>query len=782
MKRLILLTLLCALQPLLRAQTVEEQRSMVSEAESAYAIGRFSRVRELLGDGKAALLNSNLRQNAYRLLSLSALGEDKEAEAEIHAAALLRENPYFTSSLGDPQRFVDMIESLKGGMGATITTASSQAENLSESPVPVVLITGQMIRDSGARNLAELLTAYVPGMTLVDCNQDINIAMRSIYSSGQEKILFMLNGHRINSYATNIASPDFSISLEKVRQIEVLRGPASSLYGGVALTAVVNIITRQGADVDGLVAKVGGGNYGQRKGDVIFGKRYFDIDILAWGSIYRAEGQKYYVPLEQTGLQTTDGDVIIGGVGNKPSYDAGLTLKWGGFSFLYDTHFSQLVSPYTIGYTFSPYRYSDYATYRGQRPGYSTYSHHANLQYQKNFGKLFLAAEFSYDDSDMTHYDVISDMPVEHLSRVIGSDPSMDAVLSSYPALYRYHDGQEKAYGARVKGDWSYISSEDHKGLLSFGAEYNRFDLTDSRYLLGAGFNTAIMESTEVPVVAKGSENNKDVYVQLKHTWRNVIFNAGLRYDIKERYNGSRIHQLSPRVALIYLRSAWNAKLSYSRSFVDAPYFYRKTNLVIAQSGEDLSEETINSLQATFQAVSPLPGLNVELNAFYNHAENLIYPNGWHHQNAGSFKGVGLEILASYKRGPFDGHIAFEVPKTLRSTFYGVRLDKMYNVPEYALSTVLALQVNKSLRLHTHVGTSGAQTMYIVNMDTSLMSERRIAPRTVVDLGANYGLGRLTFGLNVYNLFDKHYRQGGLNSYPVQQPGRWFLLDVAIRL
>ena len=64
--------------------------------------------------------------------------------------------------------------------------------------MPVTLITEEMIQISGARNLKELLITYVPGMTNVECNEEMNIAMRGVYSSGQEKILFMLNGHRLN--------------------------------------------------------------------------------------------------------------------------------------------------------------------------------------------------------------------------------------------------------------------------------------------------------------------------------------------------------------------------------------------------------------------------------------------------------------------------------------------------------------------------------------------------------------------------------------------------------
>ena len=237
-----------------------ELRQIYNEAENAYQIGRIEQAKTLL-ENHISQFKGTLRQSAYRLLVLCDFGMDDVAEAEKIAELLLSENPYYTPSPQDPQRFADLVANIKAGRTATITTASSQAENLNEVPVPTTLITEEMIRNSGASNLQEVLAAYVPGMTIVDCNDDINIAMRGIYSNGQEKILIMLNGHRLNSYCTNIAAPDFSISLDKLKQIEVLRGPASSLYGGVSLTAVVNLITKQGADVDGVNMKAGAGNY-----------------------------------------------------------------------------------------------------------------------------------------------------------------------------------------------------------------------------------------------------------------------------------------------------------------------------------------------------------------------------------------------------------------------------------------------------------------------------------------------------------------------------------------
>ena len=215
----------------LTAQNTDEQdRSIYEAAETNYNIGRIEEAQKLLSSN-VKNFSGSIRQSAYRLLSLCALGLDNESEAEEYVHKLLKENPYYSTTLDDPQRFTDMVERISGRSENTITTASSHEERLSEVPVPTTLITEQMIRDSGARNLQEVLATYVPGMSIVDCNDDINIAMRGIFSNGQEKILIMLDGHRLNSYCTNIAAPDFSISLEKLKQIEVLRGPASSLYG-----------------------------------------------------------------------------------------------------------------------------------------------------------------------------------------------------------------------------------------------------------------------------------------------------------------------------------------------------------------------------------------------------------------------------------------------------------------------------------------------------------------------------------------------------------------------
>ena len=265
-RRYILVLLALCFTFTVRAQ---EQMRLYEEAQEAYEYGWFEKADSLLS-GQVGRFTGETRMGVLRLLALCNLNMDRPEVAESWVSRLLAQDPYYRP-YNDFPRFTEMVGRIRAGKSATITTASQQAESIEEAPVPVTLITEEMIRNVGARTLKEALVAFVPGMTDVAANEEMNVAMRGIYSSGQEKILIMLDGHRLNSYSTNTASPDFSISLEKVKQIEVLRGPASSLYGGVALTGVVNVITKEGSDVDGLMAKVAGGRAGPVRGDLLLG-------------------------------------------------------------------------------------------------------------------------------------------------------------------------------------------------------------------------------------------------------------------------------------------------------------------------------------------------------------------------------------------------------------------------------------------------------------------------------------------------------------------------------
>ena len=823
MKRAILLLLLLLGCAGIEAQNVDEQlRGVYEAAEKAYDVGRIEESRKLLTDN-VKRVSGNLKQSAYRLLSLCALADDDNAAAEEYVRQLLRENPYYSTTLEDPQRFTDMVERISGRSENTITTASSHEERLSEVPVPTTLITEQMIRDSGARNLQEVLATYVPGMNIVDCNDDINIAMRGIFSNGQEKILIMLDGHRLNSYCTNIAAPDFSISLDKLKQIEVLRGPASSLYGGVALTAVVNLITKNGADVDGVKIRAGGGNHGQVKGDVLFGKRYYDLDILLWGSLYRASGEERPTPMPENMYLYEGTHVTIGSIGRKPSYDLGLTLRWKDIMFMYDTHFSQVRSPYTISTAAAPYEYERYRTFSGLHPGFATNQHHASLKYSRQLGKLSLDGTLDFDNGDLTHYQVISEDTMKWFGELVGLDDTLSKLFAEHKGMSRYINGQEQTYGAQVRGDYNYISTDDHSGYLTFGAEFSHFQLDDVRYSIGYDYIYATPENATLAEVGKGSENSYNAFAQLKHQWRSFIVNAGLRYDHKVRFDDSRVNEYSPRLALIYVRPKWNVKLSYSKAFVDAPYLYQKMNQFIEYLRYDtpdydqvryytrLKPEMLHSMQLTFAGTQWLKGLDFEMNFFYNRANDLIFTEILRQENSGKNETVGAELMATYKNGPLSAYFNATWLNTRTASLIYKEFNDNNSTPTFSSNLTLAWQATKQLRLHTKAAFQGRQNTYNVSFITlsqihglyqliaesmnagdfemahyysdfadkiieeKLVSSESLPSRFVLNLGGEYRLGKVSLGLDIHNLLNKKYNQSGMNTGLVPQRGRWFL-------
>ena len=821
------------------AQTDTKLRQVYIQAENDYQIGRIEQARDTLISYLGSFRGGE-RQNALRLIALSYLARFDNEQTEQYTKLLLEQNPYYSVTSQDPPAFADIVNNIKAGMTTTITTASSQAETLAEVPVPTTLITNQMIRDCGGRNLQEVLAAYVPGMNIIDCNDDINIAMRGIYSNTQEKILIMLNGHRLNSHATNTAAPDFSISLEKIKQIEVLRGPASSLYGGVALTAVVNIITKQGADVDGLHAKAGVGNYGQLKGDLVLGKRYFDLDMLVWGSIYRSSGEKYDVTNERKGetavVMPVD-HVRIGQIGTMPSYDFGLQLGYKGLQFLYDTHFSQVVSPFTMTTLALSYDHDRYRTYNGFLPGFSTISRHADLNYQFSLLNSQFKIALTYDKSDLTRYQIINDNAMPTLGDAINLPEDVSSVFAKYGGISRYVNGQEQDYGIQFKGNHSYTIGQHHKGNIGFGLEFGHFQLDDIRYQIGYDFEQTFFEDPILRNAGKGSENSGNAYLQLKHQWRSLILNAGLRYDYKNRYDDLEVNELSPRVALILLRPKWNVRLSYSKSFVDAPYIYRKANLLAElmngndpSEAEKLSPERVHSLQLSFAGSNWLKGLDFEVNGFYNRADNLIMTLITDYINVGKNQTCGVEVMARYEPSPkWSYHANVTWIHTFKSNLMGLDIpdevkalasndiNDNNNTPALRGNLVIGWQATPRLRLNGHLTVEGKQTSYntdLVNLIQyvsymeafqsfqqagndemavnymlrgieslkHLTMQKEMPARAIVNLGGTYTSGLFTFGLNVHNLLNTRYYRSGMNTNLIPQKGRWVMGSIGIRL
>ena len=133
--------------------------------------------------------------------------------------------------------------SLSDILNIDITTASRSAESASTAPGTVVAIPRALIRERGYRNLSDVLRD-LPGVDLHQASASTsynNVSIRGVFSNS--KFVIMQNGIRISSPTGEDIPIADNFPLYNVKQIEVIYGPASALYGADAFTGVINIIT-----------------------------------------------------------------------------------------------------------------------------------------------------------------------------------------------------------------------------------------------------------------------------------------------------------------------------------------------------------------------------------------------------------------------------------------------------------------------------------------------------------------------------------------------------------
>ena len=139
--------------------------------------------------------------------------------------------------------------------------ASERRQPVTEAPASVSFITAENIARYGYRTLADILRG-VRGMYVSDDRNFSLLGARGFGKPGDynSRILLLVNGHRVNDNVFGQAEigAEFGLDPATFERVEIIRGPASSLYGDSAFFAVVNVITRTGAAIDGSLGHLRG--------------------------------------------------------------------------------------------------------------------------------------------------------------------------------------------------------------------------------------------------------------------------------------------------------------------------------------------------------------------------------------------------------------------------------------------------------------------------------------------------------------------------------------------
>ena len=145
----------------------------------------------------------------------------------------------------------------------TVSIASRYEQPISQAPANVYVITDEDIRQSGATDIPTILRR-VPGLDVMQVTgADFNVSARGNNQLQANKILVMVDGRSIYVDAAGVVYWKLlPVTLPEIKRIEVLKGPASSVYGFNAFDGVINIITKSPEEMKGTTLQFGGGELG----------------------------------------------------------------------------------------------------------------------------------------------------------------------------------------------------------------------------------------------------------------------------------------------------------------------------------------------------------------------------------------------------------------------------------------------------------------------------------------------------------------------------------------
>jgi len=173
-----------------------------------------------------------------------------------------------------------------------VVSATKTDTTLVDAPATMSVLTSAQLQTSPAQNYGDLLR-QLPGVNVIQTSaRDVNITSRQATGTLANTELVLLDGRSVYLDFFGIVLWDLMpTNLDDIQQIEVVRGPASAVWGANALTGVINIITKppreaQGSEVTftgGFLSRDAGSKIGQSPGG-IFGANasYADAPNSTW--------------------------------------------------------------------------------------------------------------------------------------------------------------------------------------------------------------------------------------------------------------------------------------------------------------------------------------------------------------------------------------------------------------------------------------------------------------------------------------------------------------------
>ncbi|MEE2901912.1 MAG: TonB-dependent receptor [Myxococcota bacterium] len=188
-----------------------------------------------------------------------------------------------------------------------ITAVTGNATTRDDAPAVVWILTQQDIRHRGYRTVSEMLQ-NVAGLHVIDNQVFVDVGIRGVHEGlrGQARLIKVLIDGQPTSFrltSGNMLGLEM-IPIRAIDRVELIRGPASALYGANAFSGVLQIITRRGSDVrGGSIAAVTGSNTQSAagttysaNGDLILGTKSGNFSFFGAGSFGRIDRSGLELP------------------------------------------------------------------------------------------------------------------------------------------------------------------------------------------------------------------------------------------------------------------------------------------------------------------------------------------------------------------------------------------------------------------------------------------------------------------------------------------------------
>jgi len=610
-----------------------------------------------------------------------------------------------------------------------LVTATKFSISMRRAPAIATIITDDEIRNSGARDLADVLNR-VPGLAVHQNWIGVKtIEVRGINSHNTEKLLFMLNGHRLNVPFFGSAMRIFDdLPLDNIRRIEVVRGPGSALYGANAFSGVVNILTKEAIDNPGLTLTAGAGSFNTKRYNLLYGVERDLLSLSASLSYITTDGDKLGVAADRTTFLDPASSMAPGKTDDwKKKYDFTFNLAAGDFRFDFH-HTEKKRGPY-IGVTYALNDESD--EYLEQ-----TFGH---LQYRKVITSNLTMTGNAYIDRFELMYDW------EIYPEGFGAGAFPDGVRGR-PMT------KNRALGTEWQLDYLW---GDH--FITAGAVYEDVKQYDTRTF--ANFNS----NTGAPLPGGFQEvtgtfdfnRNTDRHIwafYLQDSWsirEDLTLTLGVRHDNYDDVGSTT----NPRVGLVWgFDTNGELKLLYGSAF-RAPNFeelYNDNNPAVI-GNPSLQPEEVKTYEASISYRFPY-NISTTVTYFRNEIEEQIVlnPVTTQFENLGGTDTDGMEAEIKIK---LKSHYAY----ANYSYQHSVDINNGRRIPFTAMH-------------RGNLGLNAAVTPYInFNANLGLVGERRresgdnrneLPSYVLLDaaLVASDLIKNATFKLSGHNLLDKKYQ------------------------